>query len=269
MIRFHLDKANPEFVFLHTTLSSYGNWGQVYSVRSGQPGLNAEEIKSLKILLLCQEGQNKIADYVNKLRYNISIIVVEIGAIQRFKKGFLQKNVCLMKESAIYLLFQFRANYYLFFCLSTHFSKTLYLPIFPISASILDHIKDYVEILEQYSHPILEHIDWKPTPDNNVEVLNETIDYYRYFDATLQAEFLYDCVQDTIENIIPNEVNYLERYDEFKRYIDDVYEMPDKLISLLVSFLRQGEGKLSKRALKKEFTELSEKEIIDIESKFR
>jgi hypothetical protein len=138
-----------------------------------------------------------------------------------------------------------------------------------VSASILDHKKDYQEILGHFSHPILEHINWKPASDNNVEVLNETIDYYRYFDATVQAEFLYDCVQDTIENIIPNEVNYLERYEEFKRYIDDVYEMPDKELSLLVSFLRQGQGVLSKRAITKEFTILEVKEIKDIESKYK
>jgi hypothetical protein len=141
--------------------------------------------------------------------------------------------------------------------------------IFPVSASILDHKKDYQEVLEHFSHPILEHINWKATPDNNVEVLNETIDYYRYFDATLQAEFLYDCVQDTIENIIPTEVRYLERYEEFKRFIDDDYEMPDKLISLLVSFLRKGEGELSKRALKKEFSALKEQEVKDIETNYK
>jgi hypothetical protein len=141
--------------------------------------------------------------------------------------------------------------------------------IFPVSASILDHKKDYQEVLEHFSHPVLEHINWKATPDNNVEVLNETIDYYRYFDATLQAEFLYDCVQDTIENIIPTEVRYLERYEEFKRFIDDDYEMPDKLISLLVSFLRKGEGELSKRALKKEFSALKEQEVKDIETNYK
>jgi hypothetical protein len=141
--------------------------------------------------------------------------------------------------------------------------------IFPVSASILDHKKDYQEVLEHFSHPVLEHINWKAAPDNNVEVLNETIDYYRYFDATLQAEFLYDCVQDTIENIIPTEVRYLERYEEFKRFIDDDYEMPDKLISLLVSFLRKGEGELSKRALKKEFSALKEQEVKDIETNYK
>ena len=141
--------------------------------------------------------------------------------------------------------------------------------IFPLSASILDHIKDYADVLERYSHPVLEKIDWSPTRENNVEIQTDTIDFYRYFDCTKQAEFLYDCVQDTLQNIIPNEISYLEKYDEFKRYIDDVYEMPDKMLSLLVSFLRQGAGKLSKRALKKEFSALDETEVKDIENKFK
>ena len=140
--------------------------------------------------------------------------------------------------------------------------------IFPVSASILSHINDYKRTLESYSHPVLDKIVWKTTLDKNVEILNNTIDYYRYFDATNQAEFLYDCVQDTVVNIIPAEVNYLRKYDEFKRYIDDTYEMPDDMVALLVSFLEQGEGKLSKRAINKEFIALKESEIKDIENTY-
>ena len=140
--------------------------------------------------------------------------------------------------------------------------------IFPVSASILNHIKDYNAVLESYSHSILEFIEWKPTQEHNVKILNETIDYYRYFDLTIQTEFLYDCVQDTLENIIPQEVDYLAKYDEFKTYLDEVYEMPDDMVSLLVRFLEQGEGELSKRALKKEFSALKEPEIKNIQQQF-
>jgi Fic family protein len=140
--------------------------------------------------------------------------------------------------------------------------------IFPVSASILNHIKDYATVLEAYSHPVLALVDWKPTPEYSVEIQNETLDYYRYFDATIQAEFLYDCVEDTIENIIPQEVDYLIKYDEFKNYIDEAFEMPDDMVSLLVRFLEQGEGALSKRALKKEFKVLEAQEVIDIQDKF-
>ncbi|MBS3771805.1 MAG: Fic family protein [Bacteroidales bacterium] len=140
--------------------------------------------------------------------------------------------------------------------------------IFPVSASILDHINDYRQVLQKYSHPLLDFIDWDTTSDNNIKVLNDTIDYYRYFDATPQAEFLYDCVYDTIYNIIPREVRYLEQYDQFKRFLDEEFEMPDKTVALLVRFLEQNEGKLSKRAREKEFSALSREEIETIEKQY-
>ncbi|MEM8520622.1 Fic family protein [Flavobacterium sp. PL12] len=140
--------------------------------------------------------------------------------------------------------------------------------IFPVSASILNHIDDYRIVLESFSHPLLDFIEWKTTKSNNVEVLNETIDYYRYFDATKQAEFLFDCVNDTIVNVIPTEVNYLQKYDAMKKYLDDIFQMPDKTVALLIRFLEQNNGKLSKRALEKEFSVLSEIEIKEIEENY-
>lgn len=141
--------------------------------------------------------------------------------------------------------------------------------IFPVSASILDHIDDYRRVLESYSHPLLDHIEWQETSDHNVRVLNETFDYYRFFDATKQAEFLYDCVNDTIDNIIPQEIKYLTAYDAFKRLLDDEYEMPDKMVAQLVRFLEQNNGQLSKRAREKEFPNLQPEEVSEIEKAFQ
>jgi hypothetical protein len=140
--------------------------------------------------------------------------------------------------------------------------------VFPVSAAILERIGDYRKILELYSQPILDFIDWRATDDNNVEVLNETIDYYRYFDATPQAEFLFDCVDYTINNIIPDEVTYLLNYDSMKAWLDDKFEMPDKMVALLIRVLGLNHGKLSYRARKKEFNSLSDQEIEQIEQKF-
>ena len=140
--------------------------------------------------------------------------------------------------------------------------------IFPVSSSILDHIEDYKAVLESYSHPLLDYITWSRTETNNIEVTNNTIDFYRYFDATKQAEFLYDCVADTLKRVIPEEVSYLQKYDEFKRYLDNHFEMPDKLVALMVRFLEQNNGTLSKRALEKEFTELKKEEVAEIEAQY-
>jgi fido (protein-threonine AMPylation protein) len=139
---------------------------------------------------------------------------------------------------------------------------------FPVSASILNHMEDYRKVLESYSQPLLDFIEWEETKKHNVDVLNDTIDFYRYFDATKQAEFLYDCVNDTIENIIPHEIDYLIKYDQFKHYLDNEYEMPDATVALLVNFLEQNNGKLSKRAREKEFTSLTAQEIVEIEKKY-
>ena len=68
------------------------------------------------------------------------------------------------------------------------------------------------------------------TSDNNVEILNETIDYYRYFDASVQAEIFFDCVDYTINRIIPQEVESLQKYDAMKAWLDDSYEMYNESI---------------------------------------
>ena len=141
--------------------------------------------------------------------------------------------------------------------------------IFPVSASMLNHMEDYRKVLESFSQPLLDYIEWGETKKHNVEVLNDTIDFYRYFDATKQAEFLYDCVNDTIQNIIPEEINYLIKYDEFKRYLDDEFEMPDKTVALLIRLLEQNNGRLSKRAREKEFIHLSDNEVADIEENYK
>ena len=77
--------------------------------------------------------------------------------------------------------------------------------VFPVSAAIQERIDDYRGVLESYSRRLLPLIEWEPTPEFNVRVLNDTGDFYRYFDATPHAEFLYACVQKTIEEDLPAE----------------------------------------------------------------
>ncbi len=141
--------------------------------------------------------------------------------------------------------------------------------IFPVSAAILEKIEDYRNVLQSYSHPLLNFIEWKKTKDNNVEVLNETIDYYRYFDATLLSEFLFDCVDYTIKRIIPKEVSYLQKYDAMKAWLEDNFQMPDKIVALLIRFLEQNNGTLSKRACENEFLLLNKDEVKNIEDTYK
>lgn len=75
-------------------------------------------------------------------------------------------------------------------------------------------------MLESYSQRLLPLIEWEPTPQFKVRVLNDTGDLYRFFDATPHAEFLYACIRRTIEQNLPDETVFLRRYDQFRQQVD-------------------------------------------------
>jgi len=141
--------------------------------------------------------------------------------------------------------------------------------VFPVSAVILDDIDAYREVLESYSAPLLPLIEWQATDDGNVNVLNDTADYYRYFDATAHAEFLYRCVAKTVEVYLPEETAFLEHYDQFRAAVETIVDMPDRTSNLLFHFLAQNNGALSVRAHKKEFKALTDEEAQEIEGAYR
>lgn len=114
--------------------------------------------------------------------------------------------------------------------------------------------------------PLLPCIEWSPTERGNVEVLNETIDFYRFFDATKHTTFLYDCVRQTVEHDLPSEVKYLQSFDRFQVGIQEVVDMPMGQVELMQTFLSQNDGKFSKRAREKEFSALTPLEFERIEA---
>lgn len=137
--------------------------------------------------------------------------------------------------------------------------------VFPVSSVMLDRIDDYRAALQAHSRPLMPFIEWRPTPERNVEVLNETADLYRYFDCTAEAEFLYACVRRTVEQDLPREIDYLSRHDEARRRIMDAVEMPDRVADDLVLFIRQNDGSLSKKRREGEFKNLRDEEVAMIE----
>ncbi len=138
--------------------------------------------------------------------------------------------------------------------------------LFPVSSVMLDRIDDYRTTLRSHSLPLLDFIQWRPTPEKNVEVINDTSDLYRYFDCTNEAEFLYACVRQTIEYDLPKEIDFLERQDRALQEIMNTVEMPDQLALNLIRFIRQNEGELGKKRHRNSFSKLSAAEVKEIES---
>ena len=140
--------------------------------------------------------------------------------------------------------------------------------VFPVSSAILERIDAYQAVLEDYSRRLLPIIEWEPTDQGNVRVTNDTADFYRYFDATPHAEFLYECVRKTIAEDLPRETDFLARYDRFKGAIEHLVDMPDGTVNLLFRFLHQNGGSLPKRAREREFEKLTDAEVKALETAF-
>ncbi len=137
--------------------------------------------------------------------------------------------------------------------------------LFPVSTAILAEIEAYGRLLRERSAPLMDHIEWRPTPQGNVEVLNETRDLYALFDATDFAEFLYGCVARTVEEDLPREIAEIEAYDCARRGIAALFDMADQRVSLLIRFVRQNGGRLAKGRHQKEFVSLRDDEVEAVE----
>jgi hypothetical protein len=137
--------------------------------------------------------------------------------------------------------------------------------VFPVSPVMLDRIDIYRDTLRAHSGPLMDYIEWRPTPARNVEVQNDTSDLYRYFDCTEAAEFLYGCVEHSIDKDLPREIDFLRRNDEAMRRVMNTVEMPDRMAENLVRFIRLNENKLGRKRREGEFEKLTDDEVASIE----
>ena len=138
--------------------------------------------------------------------------------------------------------------------------------VFPVSTVMLERIKDYRNVLQGHSAPLMDLIHWRALPNGNVHVSNDTSDLYRYFDCTSEAEFLYECVMHTVEYSLPREIDFLTCHDTAMSDIMNFVEMPDRMAEELIILTRQNNGLLSRKRRKKHpFDKLKDAEIKRIE----
>jgi Fic family protein len=137
--------------------------------------------------------------------------------------------------------------------------------MFPISAVMLKNPELYELSLESYSEKLMPLIEYTLDEEGRMHVSNETAHWYRYMDMTAQTEILYDLVQRTIETELADELQFIVNYDRAKKAIQNVIDMPDRRIDLLIRFILQNRGKLSKTKREKYFDFLNDVEIDKIE----
>lgn len=141
--------------------------------------------------------------------------------------------------------------------------------IFPVSATMLADLRSYDNCLEQFSKSLLELIDYTLDENGKLSVHNNTIDFYRYFDATKMVEYLYSVIEKTIDTDLIEELEFLVHYAKAKTEIQDIVDLPDKSIDLIIKSILDNSGKLSESKRKRHFDALTDREVEKIENVVR
>ena len=137
--------------------------------------------------------------------------------------------------------------------------------MFPISASMLKNLADYDASLEAFSRPLMTLVEYSLDEDGRMTVHNDTARWYRYADMTPQAEALFRFIEQTIDTELVGELAFLANYDETKKAVREIVDMPDQQIDLFIRFCLENNGRLSARKRSSHFHYLSEDEIARME----
>jgi hypothetical protein len=139
--------------------------------------------------------------------------------------------------------------------------------IIPVSANMVQNMAEYDRILERYSKPLMQRVRFTilASGDLNIENADEVSPYFRYPDLTMQCEYLAKTIFSTIQEDLVEELYFLERYDELKKELQLLIDMPDKRLSNVIMYLHQNKGVFPNRR-KKLFDEITEAEYEAIEN---
>jgi len=142
--------------------------------------------------------------------------------------------------------------------------------IFPVSAAMLDDPRGYDASLEEFSKPLLSLIKWSFDDEHQMHVENDTSDLYRSIDCTVMAEALFTFVERTIERDLPAELRFLLKYDEARRQMRNIVELPEPIANFFMRFCQQNGWKLSKAKRRKGGLEkLTDDEVSQLETVVR
>ncbi len=91
LIKAHVKSENSKFIFFQTLTERYDKWVKITSMRSGQPGINANEYSDFTMNVPSLPEQQKIADFLSTIDTVIEKQQATVSAWEERKKGVMQK----------------------------------------------------------------------------------------------------------------------------------------------------------------------------------
>jgi hypothetical protein len=131
--------------------------------------------------------------------------------------------------------------------------------VIPVSAYILSNLDLYTAVLEQFSKPIRARTDFAPPPPV-VPATGNDARFFRFFDATAPALFLYRALEHTVEHDLEEELTYLVGLERARAALKDEIDWPAQSLDLFINVIRQSGGSLSKTKRDSHFSWLTPQE---------
>lgn len=141
--------------------------------------------------------------------------------------------------------------------------------IFPVSAAMLKDLADYDESLESFSRPLMSLVEYALDEQGRMTVQNDTARWYKYMDMTPQTEALSRFIEQTMDTELVAELAFLANYDQTKKAIQEIVDMPDRKIDRFIQMCLQNNRRLSARNHASHFDFLSDQEVARMEEAIR
>jgi hypothetical protein len=108
----------------------------------------------------------------------------------------------------------------------------------------------------------MQRIRYDKRDNGEINITNhqEMEAYFRYPDLTDQCIYLINTIHATLNEDMPEELLFIQRYDEAKKELQRIVDMPDKLLNNMLMFLHQNKGVFPKRR-RDQFGQLTDEEI--------
>lgn len=140
--------------------------------------------------------------------------------------------------------------------------------VLPVSAVILANLDHYVQTLERFSKTVRALTDFDPDVAGDQAHGNDAI-YFRYFDATDQASFLFWALERTITRDLEEEISFLLGFDKAHQALKGEFDWPAHSLDLFIRLVHQNKGSLSKNKRTSHFEWMTDDELTRSEEAVR
>lgn len=131
--------------------------------------------------------------------------------------------------------------------------------VLPVSAVILANLDKYVHVLERMSRPVQARTTYNPDVPEAPATGNDAL-YFRFFDATEQASFLYWALERTVEHDLEEEITFLLGFDTACARLTGLVDWPAHSLDLFIRLVQQNRGTLSKTKRESHFSWMTDDE---------